>query len=51
MSNRTVTIIRLTVELIKEISLYKMSYFPETYTSSKNKTKFELDSPNYAKKL
>ena len=37
MSNGKVMIIPLTVGLIKKISLYKMSYFPEPYTRGKNK--------------
>ena len=40
----------LTVGLIKRISLYKMSYFLQPYTLSKNKVKAELDLPNYAAK-
>ena len=36
--------------LIKKVSLYKMKYFPELYTLSKNKVKFELDLSNYATK-
>ena len=40
----------LTVGLIKRISLYKMSYFLQPYTLSKNKVKAELDLPNYATK-
>ena len=32
------------------ISLYKMSYFPEPYTGSKNKIKVELYLANYAAK-
>ena len=39
MSNGKVMIIYLIVELIKKILWYKMSYFPELYTGSKNKTK------------
>ena len=35
-------IILLTVELIKKMLLYKMSYFIEPYTLSKNKIKVEL---------
>ena len=44
-------IIPLTVGLMKKILLYKMSYFPEPYTCSKNKLKIELDLSNYATKL
>ena len=39
MSNEKATIILLIVRLIKNISLYKMSYFPEPYTRSKNENK------------
>ena len=49
MSNVKVTIIRLIV-LIKKVLLYKMSYFPEPYTHSRNKRKVELDLSNYATK-
>ena len=37
MSNGKVTIIHLIAGLIKKISLYKMSYFPEQYGHSKSK--------------
>ena len=40
-------IILLTAGLIKQISLYKMSYFPDPYTRSKSKIKVELDLSNY----
>ena len=50
MLNGKATIILLTVDLIKKIQLYKMSYFPEPYTCSKNKIKVELSSSNYATK-
>ena len=50
MLNGKATIILLTVELIKKIQLYKMSYFPEPYTCSKNKIKVELSSSNDATK-
>ena len=43
MLNGKATIILLTVELIKRIQLYKMSYFPEPDTPSKNKIWAELD--------
>ena len=43
-------IIHLIVGLIKKISLYKMSYFSEQYTPSKNKIKLELHLSNYATK-
>ena len=36
MLNGKATTIRLTVELIKNILPYKMSYFPESHTYSKN---------------
>ena len=42
--------IHLIVGLIKNILLYKVSYFPEEYTRSKNKIKFEFDLSNYATK-
>ena len=35
---------------MKEISLYKMSYFPKPCTFSKCKIKVELDLSNYARK-
>ena len=41
---------KLTVGLIEKISLYKMSYFPEAYSWSKNKIKIGLDLSNYATK-
>ena len=50
MSNDKATIILLIVGLIKKISLYKFSYFPEPYTLSKNKIKAELNLSNYAAK-
>ena len=34
----------------KKILLYKISYFPEPYTSSKNKIEVELDLASYAAK-
>ena len=37
-------------ELIKKISLYKMSYFPEPNTHSKDKIKVALDLSSYASK-
>ena len=40
----------ITVGLIKKISLYKMSYFPEPYNPSENKIEVELDLSNYATK-
>ena len=48
MLNGKVMIVLLTSELIKKISLYKMSYFPDPYTNSKIKTEIELDFSNYA---
>ena len=50
MPNGKAMTISLTVELMKNISLYKMSYFPKAYTHSKSKIKNELDLPNYATK-
>ena len=50
MPNGKATIIILTIGLIKKISLYKMSYFPELHTHSKNKIKVELDLSIYAAK-
>ena len=38
----------LTAGLIKKISLYNMSYFPEPYSLNKNKIKAELDLSYYA---
>ena len=46
MSNEKAMVISLIVELIKKISLYKMNYFPEPYTFSKNKIKVELNFSN-----
>ena len=43
-------IIYLIVERIKNISLYKMSYFSVPYTCNKNKIKLELDLSNNATK-
>ena len=37
MLNGKIMIIVLTVGLMKKISLYKMSYFPQPYTHSKSK--------------
>ena len=50
MSNGKVKIVILTAGLIKKISLYKMSYFPELCTLNKNKIKVELDLSNYVTK-
>ena len=41
-----VMIIRFTDGYIKIISSYKMSYFPQPYTHSKNKINVELDFSN-----
>ena len=43
MSNRQAIIFQLIVGLMKNILLYKMSYFPDSYTHSKNNIKVELD--------
>ena len=43
-------IIPLTVRLIKEILLHKVSDFPEPYSRSKNKRKVELDLSSCATK-
>ena len=43
-------IIYLIVGFMKKILLYKMSYFSEPYTHSKNKIKVEVDFSNYATK-
>ena len=51
MPNGKVTKIKLKVGLIKNVLFYKMSYFPEPYTRSKNKIKVELDLYNYARKF
>ena len=48
MSNEKTVIILLTVELIKNISLQKMSYFQEPCDRSKSKIKVALDLCNYA---
>ena len=50
MSNGKVMIIILIARLIEKILLYKMSYFPEPYTRSKNKLKVKLALSNYATK-
>ena len=47
MSNGKVMIINFIFVLIKKISLYKMSYFPEPYTRTKKK-KVELGLSKYA---
>ena len=48
--NGKAVIIFVTVRLIKKISLYKRSYFPEPHTISKNKIKAELNLSNYTTK-
>ena len=50
MSNGKVMIIHLTVGLIKKISLYKVSYFLESYSHNKSKIRVELDLSSYATK-
>ena len=40
----------MTVGLITKISLYKMFYFPKSYSHSKNTIKAQLDLFNYATK-
>ena len=50
MSKAKGVIIYLITGLIKKILFYKMSYFPEPYTRSKNKIKVELELSNYATK-
>ena len=45
-----VMIIHLINGLKKNLLLYKMSYFPTSYTSSKSKIKVELALSNYATK-
>ena len=49
MSNGKVMIIHLIVRLIKMISLYKMSYFPEPLNYISNKMKVELSFPTLNK--
>ena len=43
MSNEKAMMTPLMVELIKNIFLYKMSYFPGPYTHSKHKIKVEFE--------
>ena len=50
MSNEKAMIILLTIGLIKKISLYKMNYFPDSYSRSKNKIKVKLYLCNYSTK-
>ena len=47
---KKITVILLTVGLIKKKQLHKMSYFAEPYTHSKNKSEAELDLSNYETK-
>ena len=50
MSNGKAMIIPSTVELMKKISLYQISFFLESYTHSIKKMKTELDLSIYATK-
>ena len=50
MSNGKVTIILSIVGLMKKISLYKMSFYPEPYNRNRKKTNVVLDLSNYATK-
>ena len=51
MSTGKAMIINLTVVwLIKNISSFKMRYFSEPHTDSKNQTEVDLDLANYATK-
>ena len=50
MSNAKVMIMHLIMGSIKKILLYKMSYFPEPYTNSKNKIKIDLNLSFYETK-
>ena len=43
-------IIHLIAGQINKIFLHKMSYFPEPYSHSRNKTRFDFDFSNYATK-
>ena len=47
MSNEKATIILLFFGLIKNIALYKMTFFREPYNHRKNKIKVKLDLSNY----
>ena len=47
---KLIMIIHVIVGLTKKILLYKMFYFPEPYTRSKNKIKAELDLSNHVTK-
>ena len=46
MSNKKVMIIHLIVGLIKNMLLYKMSYFPELYNLKKTEIKVDLNLSN-----
>ena len=50
MSNGKVMIVLLIVGLIKKMSLYKMSHYPEPDSHDRNKIKVELYLSNYAAK-
>ena len=50
MLNGKARITLLTIGLIKEIYLNRMSYFAELHTFSKNRIEVELDLSNYATK-
>ena len=50
MLNGRATVILLTLGLIKKIFLYKMNYFPDSHTHSKNETAVDWDLSNYATK-
>ena len=50
MSNGKAVITRLRTGLTKKILLYKIIYYPEPNTSSKNKKAVELNFSNYATK-
>ena len=46
MSNGKAMIVFLTVGLMKKTLFYKISYFPEPHTHSKNKIEVELELSN-----
>ena len=46
MSNGKAMIVFLTVGLMKKALFYKISYFPEPHTHSKNKIEVELELSN-----
>ena len=50
MSNGKVMIVLFIVGLIKNMPLYKMSYYPEPDSHGRNKMKVELDLSNYGTK-